>query len=199
MLLDRVFRLAFRNLSTLILLVATVSVPLHLGYGLVFRDVVEVRELHDEIEDFPPQVAVKGVGPDDLRRARAAFAGGVAVELALILLLSRAAARIIDVDEGGGVPTVLDAWSHIRVPTGRPGGSGIPTFLVALVFSVAAGTLAYRLLSSVTDLLSGNVFVLAGPLILAAAIAFGAPFALIGWVIGARSAKAKQHGVPTLY
>lgn len=197
--LDRVFRLAFRNLSTLFLLVATVSVPLHVGYAVVFRDVVEVRELHDEIEDFPPQVAVKGVGPDDLGRARAAFAGVVAVELGLILLLTRAAARILDVDEGGGVPTVLDAWGHVRLPAGRPGGSGIWIFLIALAFALGTGILAYRLVTSVTDLLTGSVAVLVGPLTLAAAIALGVPFALVGWVVGARSVKAKRSGVPTLY
>lgn len=199
MLLDRIFRLTFRNLSTLFLLVATVTVPLHLVYGIVFWDVVEVRELHDEIEDFPPQVAVKGVGPDDLKVARAAFAGVVAVELGVILLLTRAAARIIDVDEAGGVPTVADAWSHIRSPVGRPWGPGIPVFLIALAFSVVAGVLAHRLLTSITDLLSGNLFTVAGPLSLAVAIAVGAPVALVGWVIGARSAKAKPPGVPTLY
>lgn len=197
--LDRVFRLTFRNLSTLFLLVATVSVPLHLGYGIVFWDVVEVRELHDEIENFPPQVAVKGVGPKHLREARAALAGVVAVELGLILLLTRATARIVDVDEDGGVPTVFDAWSHIRSPAGRPGGSGISTFLVALGFSVVVGILAYLLLGSIADFLSGSVFVLAGPLSLAGAIALGAPFALIGWVMGARSAKANRRRVPTLY
>lgn len=199
MLVDRVFRLTFRNFSTLFLLVATVSFPLHLGYGIAFWDVVEVRELHDEIEDFPPQVAVKGVGPDDLRVARGALAGVVAVELALILLLTRAAARTIDVDEAGGVPTVLDGWSRIRSPAGRPTGSGIAIFLIALAFSVGAGILAYRLLASITDFLSGDAFVLAGQLGLAAAIALGAPFALVGWVVGARSAKAKDGAVPTLY
>lgn len=199
MLLDRVFRLTFRNLSTLFLLVATVSVPLHLGYGIVFWDVVEVRELHDEIEDFPSHVAVNGVGQDDLRVARATLAGVFAAELGLILLLTRAVSRIIDVDEAGGVPTVLDGWSHIRSPTGRPTGPGISIFLIAFAFSVAAGILAYRLLASITDLLSGGVFVLASQLDLAAAIALGAPFALVGWVVGARSAKAKEPRVPTLY
>lgn len=197
--LERVFRLAFRNLSTLFLLVATVSVPLHVGYGIVFRDVAEVREFHDEIEDFPPQVAFQGIGADDLKMARAVLAGVVAVELGLLLALTRAAARVVEVDEGGGVPTVIDGWSQVRSPAGLPRGVGISTFLAALVFSAAVGILFYRLLATFVDLLSPGVSALAQPLALAAAIALGAPFALVGWAVGASSAKAERPGVPTLY
>ena len=120
--LERAFSAAFRNLSTLFLMVALFTVPLHVGYSYLFRDVIEVRKIHSSIEGFPSYRQVKNVGPDELRTARLTYLGLSVLELALLLpLLARATARVLEVDAAGGVPTIPRALRcAVPPPDARP-------------------------------------------------------------------------------
>ncbi|MDQ3957154.1 MAG: hypothetical protein M3273_02410, partial [Actinomycetota bacterium] len=109
MLLERTLRLALRNYGTLFLFVATVTVTLHLVYLFVFRDVTAVSDLHPAIEAFPQSRQVRGVGRADLSAWRSGAWIVAAVEIALIPLLARGAARVLEQDEAGEVPTVAAA------------------------------------------------------------------------------------------
>src|SRR5918999_6295134 len=84
MLVDRAFRFAFRNYSTLWLIVATAVFPLHLVHGYVFRDVMAVSELHRAIELFPERRQVARVSAADLAEARTWHTALTAVGGALI-------------------------------------------------------------------------------------------------------------------
>ena len=146
--LERAFSAAFRNFSTLFLMVALFTVPLHVGYSYIFRDVIEVREIHSSIEGFPDYRQVKNVGPDELRTARLAYLGLSVLELALLLpLLARATARVLEVDAAGGVPTIPSALraSVRRGSIAFRGLSGaLPTILIAAVLALAVGWLFER-------------------------------------------------------
>jgi hypothetical protein len=142
MLVDRAFRFAFRNYSTLWLIVASVVFPLHLAHGYVFRDVIAVSELHPAIELFPERRQVARVSAADLAEARRWYAALTAVEVAFIPALAGAVTRVLEEDLRGGVPGALRAWGgatrlNLRGLIGCPG-----PLLVALVISFAAGWLA---------------------------------------------------------
>jgi hypothetical protein len=108
--LESALQATFRNFSTLFLIVAVVVFPLHLAYGLTFRDEIAVRELHPEIAELPSDRRVRGVGPAEIDRARMAAYAVWLVEIALIPLFVRAARRALDATERGDVATVADAW-----------------------------------------------------------------------------------------
>ena len=142
MLVDRAFRFAFRNYSTLWLIVASVVFPLHLAHGYVFRDVIAVSQLHPAIELFPERRQVARVSAADLAEARRWHAALTAMEIVLIPALAGAATRVLEEDLRGGVPGALRAWGgatrlNLRGLVGRPG-----PLLVALAISFAAGWLA---------------------------------------------------------
>jgi hypothetical protein len=109
MLLDRAFRATVRNFSTLFLLVAIVTVPLHVAHAYVFRRVIAVSELHPAIERFPRARKVSGVGRAELTEARTSYLVLNLFEVALLPLVARAAARAMAADRSGGVPTVMRA------------------------------------------------------------------------------------------
>ena len=146
--LERAFSAAFRNFSTLFLMVALFTVPLHVGYSYFFRDVIEVREIHSSIEGFPSYRQVKNVGPDELRTARLAYLGLSVLEVALLLpLLARATARVLEVDSAGGVPTIPRALraSFRRGSSASRGLVGaLPSILIAAVLALAIGWLFER-------------------------------------------------------
>jgi hypothetical protein len=108
--LESALQATFRNFSTLFLIVAVVVFPLHLAYGLTFRDEIAVRELHPEIAELPSDRRVRGVGPAEIDRARLAGYAVWLVEIALIPLFVRAARRALDTTERGDMATVADAW-----------------------------------------------------------------------------------------
>jgi hypothetical protein len=108
--LESALQATFRNFSTLFLIVAVVVFPLHLAYGLTFRDEIAVREVHPEIAELPSDRRVRGVGPAEIDRARMAAYAVWLVEIALIPLFVRAARRALDATERGDVATVADAW-----------------------------------------------------------------------------------------
>jgi hypothetical protein len=108
--LESALQSTFRNFSTLFLIVAVVVFPLHLAYGLTFRDEIAVRELHPEIAELPSDARVRGVGPAEIDQARMARYAVWLVEIALIPLFVKAARRALDTTERGDVATVADAW-----------------------------------------------------------------------------------------
>lgn len=142
MLLDRAFRLSFRNFSTLFLIVATVAVPLHLIFSFYFRDVIAVNELHSAIEDLPGYLQVKGVKAREIRAYRSAFLALSAVELALVPILAAASRRTLETDARGQVPTVAQAWKGLReLRLRRPGRASWTTVAVAAGCSLLLGVL----------------------------------------------------------
>src|SRR5687767_4032250 len=113
MLLDRSLRLTIRNFSTLFLVVFIAIVPLHLLYGLVFGDVLALRELHPAIAEFPESRLVRGVGKADVARAEIWFWIVALIELALLPLSVRATRQVVAMDAAGEVPTAIDAWRRV--------------------------------------------------------------------------------------
>lgn len=107
---DRALRLTVRNFWTLFFVVGAVTVPLQVAYATAWHNVIAVRELHDDIAQFPPLRQVHSVGRDQLHDARLAYWVVVAVELALLPLLIRAARRVIESDARGELPSAPDAW-----------------------------------------------------------------------------------------
>jgi len=138
--LDGSWRFTFANFSTLFLLVALFTVPLHLVYNYVFRDVVAVREIASDVARFPDQRLVRGVGPQRLEQARLGYIGLNVLELALTPLLVRASRRVAEVHREDGVPGVSDA---LRGPRSSPRGARPPAaaLITAAVLALALGVL----------------------------------------------------------
>jgi len=189
MLLDEGLRATLRNFSTLFLLAAVVTVPLHVIHGYVFRDVIAVRELAPAIEHFPPAGMVRGVGQERLDAARRVALGLTLVELALLPLAAGAAAAVAAMEQRGRPPTVLGALaSAFGVPGAvaalrRAPGPLLAATLIAGACYLLAHALAVLLSEPVPD---ERAFALAG-LLEGAARALAATFFLgvAGWV-GAR-------------
>src|SRR5687767_1406913 len=115
---DRAFRAALRNYSTLFLLVAVVTVPLHLLYSIVFQNVIETRELHAVIETFPDARQVRSVGRSQLTQARFGLALVTLIELAVLPFLARAGRRVLQMEEAGRVPSVGEALRSMKEAPG---------------------------------------------------------------------------------
>ena len=180
MLLDDAWRLAFRQFSTLFLIVAVVTIPLHLGYSFTFRNAIAVREFHTAIERFPEYRKVRGVGPTELRTARLAYVSLNVVELLLLPLAVGAAARVAAVDRQAGIPTVTDSWSasvrQLRA-LGHP-ARGLLAVAVAAVVAVSIGLLVQRIGLLVAATMSPDVAFVPVGVVEALARAVGAPFFL---------------------
>ncbi len=185
------------------LLVAIVTIPLHIAYAFAFRDVIAVSELHSQIEGFPPGRQVQGVGPGDLDAARLALLGLTIAELALIPVLVRVAARVAAVDEEGGVPTLGDAWSHRRESDASLvhalGSDGVKAVLGTLVVAVALGVVLERIGIAVVEPLSAEDAFAGIGLVQACSRAAAAPFFLVGVAVAGRKAKARGGETPSLY
>ncbi len=188
--IDGAFRLTFRNFSTVFLLVCSVTVPLHLAYGVAFRNVIAVSDLHSAIERFPKDRHVHGVGLEQLEQSRLAFGVLTALEIISIPYLMRASARVLDVDENGGVPTATDALRHIadrQGPRLRPLLShGLSYLLTAVVFALAIGYLSQRIGLIVIEPLHGELLFAADASVRALARALGAPFLLVPAAVAGR-------------
>jgi hypothetical protein len=200
MLLDDVLRSVFRNFLTVLFFVAVLTVPLHLGYSIVFRQAIETREIHGEIETFPEERQVRGVGRSELFAYRAAAWILVLVELAAIPLLARGTRRIVEKDRDGEVATVGDALEHLRVRaatrTWREGG--MRTFAVVSVIGLVTGFLLDRtgllLLEFVADDRTFPFFGLVRTISHATTLTF-----LLIALIRVTGAKEQMAAVPKLY
>lgn len=200
--LDRSFRLTFANLSTLFLVVAILAVPLHLAHSFAFRNVIEVSELHDEIEAFPSDRTVRDVGPLDLRDYRLSLGVLTVLELGLLLVLVRPTRRVLSDYQAGKVPTATSAWtlgfaqrgSYLRALTRKPG-----PLMASLLVAAAIGFLAERagslLFQPLGDATAWVGVALAG----AAARSLAAPFLLVTWALSASETKEGVSGAPKLY
>jgi hypothetical protein len=194
--LDRAFRATFRNFSTLFLLVASLTVPLHLAYSVAFRDVVAVGDLRSAIERFPPHRKVHGVGRKRLHESRVAFIGLSLLEVALIPVLVRATERVLEVDEQGGVPSVLDAYRHVVQPRPRQ-GIGFARVVAAVVVAITVAFLAERIGLLLTEPVPRTLDFLAAGLVRALSRAVGAPFALSAMALESLRREARQRpGTP---
>ena len=199
--LERAFSAAFRNFSTLFLMVALFTVPLHVGYSFAFRDVIEVAELHSSIEEFPSYRQVRGVGPDQIRTARLAYLGLTVLELALLLpLLAHATGRVLEVDARAGVPTIPDALRSAF----RRGLGVIPAFLrglpaaaVAALVALVIGWLVERTALLVVEAIPDEIAWTLVGLIQGTARALAAPFLLTALTLVATPAKEVPPRRPT--
>ena len=203
MILERSLRLAIKHFGTLFLLVAIVTLPLHVAYSFFFRNVIAVSELHDQIETFPENRQVQGVGTGDLDAARFALLGITLAEIALIPVLARAAARVVTVDEEQGVPTVPDALSHLRGThlslAHVLGGRRLQPVLAALLVAAALGILLELAGMTLIEPLSDEDTFAGVGLVQGVARAAAAPFLLMGLAVAAQNAKAPTTETPTLY
>ena len=194
---DRLFRTTLRNFSTLFLIAAVVTVPLHLIFSLVYKNVVETRELHDVIETFPEARQVRGVGKAKLTQSRIAMALITLIELLSIPFLVRAARRALELDRAGETPTVSESLQAMR--EGGPWWPGLTRagpVLVALAVGLVFGWLLERsgllLLEFVSDVRSFAFYGLLQGVTRAAA----APFVLVA--LAETSAPGREE-VPGLY
>jgi hypothetical protein len=178
MLVDRAFRFAFRNYSTLWLIAATVVFPLHLAHGYVFRDVIAVSELHAAIELFPERRQVARVSAAELVEARRWYAAVTAVEIALIPALAGATTRVLQDDVQGDVPGALRSWAgaarfSLRAQFARPG-----PLIAALVISLAIVWLAETTGRLLVEPVPEGLLWAGGALVAATARSIAAPFLL---------------------
>lgn len=195
---DQAFRATLRNFSTLFLLVAVVTVPLHVAYSVVFANVIETRELHDVIETFPEARQVRGVGKSRLNQARVGLALVTLIELASIPFLARGTRRVLQREAENALPTVRDGLRAMRegsVPL--PGAGRAGPVIVALVVGAAFAIMIERIgllaLEFVSDARSFPFF----GLMQGVARAAGAPFFLVTLVMSGRGKPAEE--TPDLY
>ena len=120
--LDRALAKMFADLSTLILVACVIAVPIHLVHACVFKAELSVREMGPEMDALNEADRIRGVNRGEIEVERTWLAIIVLIELLTIPVIARAAQRVYSVSEEGGVPTVRDAYSHIRsgAGLGRP-------------------------------------------------------------------------------
>ena len=193
--LESALQATFRNFSTLFLIVAVVVFPLHLVYGLTFRDEIAVRELHPEIAELPSDRRVRGVGPADIDRARLAGYVVWLVEIALIPLFVKAARRALDATERGDVATVADAW---RGAFGRAPRQWLPGGTAAFAGGVGMAVLVLLMIEVsgllLTDMLPDGPRFAGAVVVDTLARAAALPFVLTPLAVGRapRAARARS-------
>jgi hypothetical protein len=178
MLVDRAFRFAFRNYSTLWLIVASVVFPLHLVHGYVFRDVIAVTDLHAAIELFPERRQVAQVSAADLAEARRWHSALTAVEIALIPALAGATTRVLQEDIGGAVPGALRSWAGVARPDLRAQFARPGPLIAALVITLAIGWLVETTGRLLVEPAPERLLWAAGAVVAATARSVAAPFLL---------------------
>ena len=199
--LERTLRLALRNYVTLFLFVATFAVAIHLAYLFLFRDVVAVAELHDAIREFPSKRQVRGVGHRELDAWRIGNAVVTLAEIALVPFLAKGAARVVEQDERGDVPTVRAALAATMkrgyrwFPSLREAGPLLVTVAVALTTWWLVRRTGLLLVEPVGPDGSWAAFAL----VEGVARAAGAPFVLVSVVLRKSAPKADQGVTPNLY
>lgn len=199
--LDRSFAHALRNFATIFLLVAAVTVPLHLAYSVIFKHVIETRELHSVIAEFPSARQVRGVGTAQLAQARIGLLFITLIEIAAIPWLARGTARVLEQDDAGETPLVGDALRAARSPVSwgavnwsRHAGPLALAALVGLVIGFLIERSGLALLEFVSDT---RVYPLFG-LLQGVSRAAAAPFLLTTIALCVR-AKDLPPKTPNLY
>lgn len=203
MLLDDALRGTLRNFSTVFLVIFGVIGPLHFLYGLMFHDVLELRELHAAISEFPAGRQVRGVGRDALSRAQIWFWVLAVIELLLLPLFVRVAAHVIALDEEGEVPTAVKAWGRFRnraAPTQRSGGGRAATISVSVLVGLAVGFLTHASLLVIADLLPSSAAFAIIALARSVGLSAGAAFVVVALVYATGGRGEPSPGrVPDLY
>lgn len=190
--LDQALRRTFRDLSTFMLIVAFVAVPLHLVHSYAFRNVIEVRELHAQIETFPADRTVRDVGPDRLTDYRASLKLLGLLEAGLLVILVRPTRRALLDADAGGVPTASGAWAGSLHTGGgylRALGHAPGPLLVAAVLALLIGFLAERVGLLAAEPLGDAKAWLGVGLAQAFARCLAAPFFLVTWAFASDGAK----------
>lgn len=195
--LDGSLRIAARDFSTFFLVAFVLLLPLHVIYGWWFQDVLAVRELHGAIAEFPSSRQVRGVGQADVESARLLFWVLVLVEIALLPLIARAYHRVIDLAEGGEIPTVAGAWGG-RGDRPKTARAPIATIVGAVGLGVVVAVVAEVALRGVADLAPSGAAFATHALAAAAARSMGIPFLLVPLVSATGPAAATEE-VPDLY
>lgn len=195
--LERALRATFRSFSTLFVVAAAITIPVHLVHAFVFRDVISVLRLTPEIEALPRGLEIKDVSPADLDGFRASLAVLAVAELALLPLAARAARRVVEVSDSGGVPTAPDAWRHAlkaRQPLGKPPLAPVAAgaAITAAVFVLARG-LGAELAGMIPD---ERVWPVLG-LLEGLTRAISAPFVAVPLAFSGGWAKDSKAGRPT--
>lgn len=201
MLLDRSLRATIRNFSTLFLVVFMLVGPLHLLYGIVFHDVLELRELHAAIDDFPPDRLVRGVGQAAVAQARIWFWALVVVEVVALPVLLRACQRVLAADAAGEVPTAIGAWRSLRAPAplASQAGNKWGTLAGALLIAIFAGTFVQLIGMSLANLLPDSAAFAAVALTQTTARSTGAVFFLVPLAHVLAAHPARSQRVPHLF
>jgi hypothetical protein len=193
-LLDRAFHRALHSFSTLFLIVAVLTLTLHLVYSVLFRDVIALSELHLEISSLRPNVVVQGVGPRDAASSETFFWALTALEVLAIPLLVAATHRVIQVDERGGVPTVPDAYSHVSEVRSRFSLRFVRSGWAAVLLGAAAafliGYLFERAGLLLTEVLPDDWLFVGAGVVRGLSRAVAAPFFLATMVTAGEAASA---------
>ena len=198
--LERTLRLALRNYVTLFLFVACVTVTIHVFYMFLFRDVVAISELHTAIDEFPPQRQVRGVGHRDLDAWRIGAGVVTLIEIALVPFLAKGAARVVEQDERGEVPTVKAALAA----TAQRGYKWFPSLreagplLVCCALALAVWWFVHETGLLVVEPLDPDTRWAARALVEGVARAAAAPFVLVSVVLRKSRPKGDQVFTPNL-
>lgn len=166
--LDRGLAVTFKNFATLFFVCAVITIPLHVTYAIVFKNEIGLRELHAQIESFPPLREVKGVSKHDLDVSRLVSGGLAVFELLLVPLALKAARRVIDDDAENQVTTVGSAWSSALSrgyawARDLPGGGGV-IVIAAAAIAIAVGVAADRVGALMAEPFSPTyAFAIVGP------------------------------------
>lgn len=196
---DRAFRATLRNFGPLFLLVAVVTIPLHLVYSVVFAGVIETRELHGVIEMFPESRQVRGVGRDALTQARIGLSVVTLLELIAIPFLASGVRSVLRQETDDDLPSVMGALRAAKEgPALLPDLQRLGPLLIAAAVSLLLGTMIERtgllLLEFVPDERSFPFF----GLMQGVSRAVAAPFFLVTLVQVSRST-APIEETPSLY
>ena len=198
--LDRAFRDVLRSFSTLFLLIALVTLPLHLLYAFSFRNVIATRDIHAQIRELPDDRSVLGVGQQQLTNASVAYWVLVGLELALLPLAVKASRHVVEVEERGGVATVPDAWRHAMERNGPRifASTSAPSVAIATIAAFVLGALLENTLLVASELGDAQRNWAVIGTVQGAARAFAAPFLLVT-IAKARVAKERPLVTPKLY
>lgn len=153
--LDRALARTFANLSTLILVAYVFTIPIHVVQAFMFKDALAVQEIAPEIRTFPEGRQVRGVAKGDLEAERIALLVTLGLDLLLLPLAYRAAKRVLEIDDSGGVPGALDGWKHLGSPA-RPALSTGP-LLVAVAIGGAGAALVLLTGNRLADMASADI------------------------------------------
>jgi hypothetical protein len=197
--LDAGLRVTFRNFATLFFLVAAVTIPLHIAYSFVFRNVIAVSDLRADIERFPSQREVRSVGRTQIGHADLAAEVIAGIEIALLPLAVGAATRVLEADERGDLPEVPRAWATAAGAAGAlwRGLKQAPgTLLGALVVAAAAGVLIDRIGALVAEPIPATYRFLGVGLSAALARAVAAPLLLGPAALAGREKVPDKNRLP---